>query len=103
MHAHNFSCMQQGLASCRQIAPVDPKVSMAKYSPSSMRVASPPFTIGTLLPAWMRYGAMLCPLRLRTHLTCTYSSLYIAFQSQKIHDKHSPISARQAAKYMHAQ
>ena len=35
-------------------APVLPKVSMAKNSPSSMRVASPPFTIGTLLPAWMR-------------------------------------------------
>ena len=47
--------------------PVEPKVSIAKNSPSSMRVASPPFTIGTLLPAWIWYGAMLCPFRLRTH------------------------------------
>lgn len=52
------------------VMPVEPNVSMAKYSPSSMRVASPPFTIGTLLPAWIWYGAMLWPFRLRTGFTC---------------------------------
>ncbi|KAL4858381.1 hypothetical protein ACK3TF_001365 [Chlorella vulgaris] len=50
-------------------------VSMAKNSPSSMRVASPPLTIGTLLPPWMRYGAMEWPLRLRIAFTwCTLPS-----------------------------
>ena len=33
--------------------PVEPKVSMAYISPSSIFVAGPPLTIGTLLPAWI--------------------------------------------------
>ncbi len=49
--------------------PVLPNVSMANTSPSSILVWSPPLTIGTLLPPWMLYRPMLCPLRLRMHLT----------------------------------
>lgn len=30
---------------------------------TSIFVASPPLTIGTVLPAWILYGAMECPLR----------------------------------------
>ena len=55
--------------------PVLPKVSMAKNSPSSILVPSPPFTMGTLLPPWMLYCPMECPLRLRTGLTCRHSPL----------------------------
>ena len=47
--------------------PVLPKVSMAKYSPSSILVVSRSepccLTMGTVLPPWMQYGAMECPFR----------------------------------------
>lgn len=36
---------------------------------TSILVASPPFTIGTVLPAWIRYWPMEWPFRLRTGLT----------------------------------
>ena len=35
--------------------PVEPKVSMAKKSPSSILTPSPPLTMGTVLPPWMLY------------------------------------------------
>lgn len=36
---------------------------------TSILVASPPFTIGTVLPAWIRYWPMEWPFRLRIGLT----------------------------------
>ena len=42
---------------------------------SSILVASPPFTMGTLLPAWMRYGLIECPFRFLTHFTCQIQML----------------------------
>ena len=36
---------------------------------TSIFVASPPLTIGTVLPAWILYGAMECPLRFLMGLT----------------------------------
>lgn len=38
---------------------------------TSILVASPPFTIGTVLPAWIRYWPMEWPFRLRIGLTRT--------------------------------
>ena len=43
--------------------------SEQRTSPSSMRVASPPRTIGTLFPAWIWYGATEWPLRFEMLLT----------------------------------
>ncbi len=47
--------------------PVVPNVSMAKISPSSILVTSSVLTMGTDLPAWIWYGPIECPLRLRMH------------------------------------
>ena len=55
---------------------------MAKNSPSSIRVASPPFTMGQLFPAWIWYGMMECPFRLRTAFTwCTLPSSSTSYDS----------------------
>ena len=69
--------------------PVLPKVSMAKNSPSSILVPSPPFTMGTLLPPWMLYCPMECPLRLRTGLTCRHSPLAFTCKEQGARLGHS--------------
>jgi len=42
---------------------------MAKNSPSSIRVASPPPTIGTDFPAWIWYGPIEWPFKLRHGFT----------------------------------
>lgn len=55
--------------------PVDPNVSIAKYSPSSIfspassSSGSYDATIGTDLPAWMMYGSIEWPVRFRIDFT----------------------------------
>ena len=49
--------------------PVDAKVSIAKNSPSSIFVCSPPFTMGTDFPAWIWQRPMLCPFKFLMLLT----------------------------------
>jgi hypothetical protein len=57
------------MSSCTYARPVDPNVSIAKKSPSSILVWSPPRTMGTVLPAWIWYLPIECPFRLRMGLT----------------------------------
>ena len=62
-----------------------------------MRVVSPPRTMGTLLPAWIWYGAMLCPFRLRQHLT-SYSLPWISTVCDSITSSMaSPMSHRRTS------
>ena len=49
--------------------PVEPNVSIAKYSPSSILVWSSFFTRSTDLPPWIWYGLMEWPLRFSIGLT----------------------------------
>lgn len=56
-------------------SPVDPNVSIAKNSPSSIFVCSPPLTMGTDFPACIWYLPMLCPFKFLILLTAISASL----------------------------
>lgn len=49
--------------------PGNPSMKAILSWPTSILVCSPPFTIGTVLPAWMRYGPIEWPFRLRIGFT----------------------------------
>ncbi|RNA35868.1 hypothetical protein BpHYR1_018610 [Brachionus plicatilis] len=80
-HVTNIEIFHHSISSWTTPFPVLPKVSMAYNSPSSILVASAPFTMGTDLPAWILYGAIEWPFHyfLNSLANVTQSHIYARF------------------------
>ena len=79
--------------------------------PTSILVASPPLTIGTVLPAWILYGAIECPFKFRILFTTiteiisvSNSSYYFKLHAPRVYSacwtKHTNLSGPRIWKWI---
>eukprot|EP00160_Parvularia_atlantis_P000053 Unigene10044_Nuclearia_a/m.30683 Unigene10044_Nuclearia_a/g.30683 ORF Unigene10044_Nuclearia_a/g.30683 Unigene10044_Nuclearia_a/m.30683 type:complete len:346 (+) Unigene10044_Nuclearia_a:333-1370(+) len=86
------------MSACTCARPVEPNVSIAYSSPSSMRAVAPlSRTIGTVLSAWILYVPIECPLRLRIGRTVCVRPLIVTSCASITSCTVAPISLSRAS------